>query len=278
MIWGRKAKSGLRTCRDCATMALPHGKACWSSSRRSYSEWVVGVIRGPPIVGPQEGPMRPLGNETGRLGRKRVELASWTTCSGAMITQMGGRGHFGPSSSDRESSHRQQPARDQKARGRAPSAAMRALRFSARRILGPPTCSARSGSCTSQKRRSRRQSSRSHMVQARWRRRGFLSCSSRRMVLSRCRRRWASSSPPFRWTNVSWAELEAAFVRIRETLGGVSKNAVECTAIQDMKGELLQHRRKDAMDKHNGALAEAQSTGWHEEEITHSRAAAPSQR
>lgn len=72
---------------------------------------------------------------------------------------------------------------------------------------------------------------------------------------------------------VSWEELEEAFDKIRQTLGGVSKNAVEYTSIQDMKDDLLKHRRmmKDPMDKYKGPMTEAQSIGWHEEEVFNER-------
>mmetsp|Transcript_125634 Transcript_125634/g.351841 ORF Transcript_125634/g.351841 Transcript_125634/m.351841 type:complete len:177 (-) Transcript_125634:317-847(-) len=72
---------------------------------------------------------------------------------------------------------------------------------------------------------------------------------------------------------VSWAELEDAFDQIRETLTGVSKNAVEYTSTQDMKDDLIKHRRmkKDPMDKYKGPMTESQSIGWHEEEVFNER-------
>lgn len=54
---------------------------------------------------------------------------------------------------------------------------------------------------------------------------------------------------------------------------GVSKNAVEYTSTQDMKDDLIKHRRmkKDPMDKYKGPMTESQSIGWHEEEVFNER-------
>merc|ERR1719436_1990402 len=72
---------------------------------------------------------------------------------------------------------------------------------------------------------------------------------------------------------VDWAELEVAFDHMREMLKGVAKNAAEHTSTGDYKDDLVKHRRlqKDPMDKYKAPMTEAQSVGWHEEEVFNER-------
>merc|ERR1712207_81320 len=68
-------------------------------------------------------------------------------------------------------------------------------------------------------------------------------------------------------------ELEAGLDQIRDMLGGVAKNATEYKSAEDLKTDKVKHRRyfKDPMDKFKAPMTEAQSYGWHEEEVFNER-------
>mmetsp|Transcript_79429 Transcript_79429/g.184318 ORF Transcript_79429/g.184318 Transcript_79429/m.184318 type:complete len:178 (-) Transcript_79429:125-658(-) len=72
---------------------------------------------------------------------------------------------------------------------------------------------------------------------------------------------------------IGWETMEAALDRIRENLMFISKNATEYTSVDDLKSDMTKHRRmmKDPMDKYKAPMTEAQSIGWHEEEVFNER-------
>lgn len=73
--------------------------------------------------------------------------------------------------------------------------------------------------------------------------------------------------------SLQWSEFAAGIDHIRETLQQVSKNATEYSSVQDLKDDMVKHRRqmKDPMDKFKAPMTEAQSVGWHEEEVFNER-------
>lgn len=72
---------------------------------------------------------------------------------------------------------------------------------------------------------------------------------------------------------LDWAEIEVGLDHIRTMLSRVSKNATEFQSHEDMQAELKKHTRmrKDPMDKYKAPMTEAQSIGWHEEEVFNER-------
>eukprot|EP00933_Yihiella_yeosuensis_P007487 TRINITY_DN112554_c0_g1_i1.p1 TRINITY_DN112554_c0_g1~~TRINITY_DN112554_c0_g1_i1.p1 ORF type:complete len:178 (-),score=47.74 TRINITY_DN112554_c0_g1_i1:62-595(-) len=72
---------------------------------------------------------------------------------------------------------------------------------------------------------------------------------------------------------LSWEELEVGFDEIRSVLAGVAKNATQYTSTQDLKDDLVKHRRmfKDPMDKFKAPMTTSMAYGWHEEEVFNER-------
>ncbi|CAE8619870.1 unnamed protein product, partial [Polarella glacialis] len=71
----------------------------------------------------------------------------------------------------------------------------------------------------------------------------------------------------------TWPDLEAGFDEIRSILSGVAKNATEYLSSEDMKQDVMKHRRmvKDPMDKFKAPMTTSMAYGWHEEEVFNER-------
>jgi len=72
---------------------------------------------------------------------------------------------------------------------------------------------------------------------------------------------------------LSWTELEAGLNHVRGVMEEIAKNAKEHTSHSDFKDDMRKHRRfgKAPMDKYKAPMTEAQSVGWHEEEVENER-------
>merc|ERR1712150_304107 len=72
---------------------------------------------------------------------------------------------------------------------------------------------------------------------------------------------------------LTWDEFQTGMDDIRETLGGVAKNATEYTSFEDLRQERFKHQRvrKEPMDKYKAPMTEAMKVGWHEEEVYNER-------
>jgi len=72
---------------------------------------------------------------------------------------------------------------------------------------------------------------------------------------------------------LTWEQFENGMDIIRETLGGVAKNATEFTSYEDMRAERYKHTRmrKEPMDKYKAPMTTNMQIGWHEEEVFNER-------
>jgi len=72
---------------------------------------------------------------------------------------------------------------------------------------------------------------------------------------------------------LTWEEFQDGCDQIRETLGGVAKNATEFVSYEDMRAERYKHTRlrKEPMDKFKAPMTTQMQVGWHEEEVFNER-------
>eukprot|EP00929_Paragymnodinium_shiwhaense_P034318 TRINITY_DN1869_c0_g1_i1.p1 TRINITY_DN1869_c0_g1~~TRINITY_DN1869_c0_g1_i1.p1 ORF type:complete len:179 (+),score=69.86 TRINITY_DN1869_c0_g1_i1:86-622(+) len=72
---------------------------------------------------------------------------------------------------------------------------------------------------------------------------------------------------------LTWEEFQEGMDIIRETLGGVAKNATEFGSYEDMRAERYKHTRmrKEPMDKYKAPMTTQMQIGWHEEEVFNER-------